>query len=308
MNKIHSFFSYAGTKYRLIDFLKEHIKFNPIEQTWIEPFAGSCVTAFNFCPRFAKLNDLNKQLIFFWLTFRSWKQSGDYMVKLIEEKLLPRFKEEKCDFYHEIRNELNEYWQKIDDETFEKMISDELFPSHDVYDICAKFLFLTQSSFSHQLRYNNQGELNMAYSKFDYLLNDSTIKGLYAKAEELRNLMNDRTFSFTCMDWKKFLDKVQQEKKQYNMEDEDCFIYADPPYVGTNQDYIERGFNEQDQADLLKKLEELGYDFAISGSCNIEDDDKIIELYKEHRVVFKEYNYNVNSKGQRRVNEFLILK
>lgn len=308
MSKIHSFFSYAGTKYRLIDFLQEHIKFNPLEQIWIEPFTGSCVTAFNFQPRFAKLNDLNKQLIFFWLTFKSWKQPSDYIIQLIEEKLLPKFREKKGDFYYEIRNELNECWAKINDEIFEKMISDEFFPSHDAYNLSSKFLFLTQSSFSHQLRYNNQGGLNMAYSKFDYLLNEATIKGLYEKAEELRKVMSDCTFSFTCMDWRKFLDKVKQEKKKYNMEDDDCFIYADPPYVGTNQDYIERGFNETDQADLLKKLEELGYDFAISGSCNVEDDEKIIELYKDHQVVFKEYNYNLNSKGQRKVNEFLILR
>lgn len=309
MKKIHSFFSYAGTKYRLIDFLQENIKFDRLNQTWIEPFAGSCVTGFNFRPKFGKLNDLNKQLILFWQTFKSWKQPGDYIIKIIEEKLIPKLKEGHGEFYYQIRKELNERWEEINKKgSYEQIISDEYFPGQEAYDLSAKFLFLTQSSFSHQLRYNNQGGLNMAYSKFEYLLNDATVKGLYEKAEELRDLMTDSIFDFTALDWRVFLDQVEKEKKEKDLEDSDCFIYADPPYVGTNQDYIERGFNGQDQIDLLKRLEELEYDFAISGSCNIEDDEKIIELYKDHRVVFKEYNYNLNSNGQRKVNEFLILR
>lgn len=309
MNKVHSFFSFAGTKYRLLDFLQEHIKFNRFDQTWIEPFAGSCVIAFNFRPRFAKLNDINKQLILFWNCFRKWKQPDDYLIKIIEDKLIPNLKERHGEYYYELRKEVNEQWEKINKEgRFEKILGDEFFPQQDVYELCAKFLFLTQSSFSHQLRYNNQGGLNMAYSKFEYLLNESTIKGLYDKAKELRDLLSDSTFQFTCMDWRVFLSTLKEEKKKQKLEDEDCFIYADPPYVGTNQDYIERGFNDQDQVDLLKNLEELGYNFAISGSCGEEDREKIIELYKDHQVVFKDYKYNLNSKGQRKVNEFLVLK
>lgn len=42
-----------------------------------------------------------------------------------------------------------------------------------------------------------------------------------------------------------------------------CFIYADPPYIGTN-DTFEHSFTEQDTTDLFEILTGIGIRFMIS--------------------------------------------
>ncbi len=64
---------------------------------------------------------------------------------------------------------------------------------------------------------------------------------------------------FTCTDFRTILRKVPKS----TLERKSTFIYADPPYLGTANNYVS-GFKEQDSRDLLHMLVLSGSKFAMS--------------------------------------------
>lgn len=63
---------------------------------------------------------------------------------------------------------------------------------------------------------------------------------------------------FLCTDFREVVGKIGDIKNQNHK----AFIYADPPYIGTNGNYD--AFNEDEMADLFRVLVESGIRFAIS--------------------------------------------
>ena len=92
--------------------------------------------------------------------------------------------------------------------------------------------------------------------------------------------------NFTNFDFRKFLTKLGFQKDGRNDEDK-TFIYADPPYIGTNDNYS-HSFTEQDSIDLFNCLQATGCKFAMS-----EFDNKFILQQA------KERNLNVHIIGER---------
>ena len=66
------------------------------------------------------------------------------------------------------------------------------------------------------------------------------------------------TCKFMCKDFRECLSKIQFRGKEPN-----AFIYADPPYLGTGDNYS-NSFKETDTHDLFKILVESGIRFALS--------------------------------------------
>jgi len=64
---------------------------------------------------------------------------------------------------------------------------------------------------------------------------------------------------FICCDFRKVLSKIRTNE----IGKDKCFIYADPPYVGTEDNYSS-GFKEQDFMDLLDVLQASQIKFAVS--------------------------------------------
>ena len=65
---------------------------------------------------------------------------------------------------------------------------------------------------------------------------------------------------FANMDFRKFIKSIADRS---GSDSENIFIYCDPPYLGTADNY-ENGFKEQDSLDLFDVLIEKGYKFAMS--------------------------------------------
>ena len=317
MENLHSIFSFTGTKYRLIDFLKANIEFDDSYQYWYEPFCGSCVVGLNFQPRHAFFNDINCHLMGFY-RFICWCHSwrgidfGFNFKEAFETYYVDKLRERGSEFYYQVRDEFNKKWREIGSNiNFYHLVDTEQdYPPAWLVKFLMDFFFLCQSGFSHQLRYNRKGELNMAYSKFAYLLDEKTREGLYQRLKQFTDFANgdESCIQFAYMDWRNFLKYTQETMEACNHKPDKYFIYCDPPYVGTIQDYITKDFGEQDLKDMLRTLENMRFPFAISGSCSDEDKEKTIEFYKGHRVVFKDYQYNMNSKGAKTVNEYLVLR
>ena len=68
--------------------------------------------------------------------------------------------------------------------------------------------------------------------------------------------------NFTNFDFRKFLSKLGFQKDGRNDEDK-TFIYCDPPYLGTNDNYS-NSFTEKDSIDLFDCLQATGCKFAMS--------------------------------------------
>ena len=298
MKKLHSIFAFTGTKFRLLDFLKANIKFEPEKQVWAEPFCGSCVVGLNFQPRVAYFNDINKQLIAVYNFLRKDFAPSNFE-KEFEVNYISKLRELGPDFYYQQRQEFNEKWKELEKlEAFKLGIE---FCANELRDLCMKLMFATQSSFSHQLRYNTNGGLNMAYSKFNYLLDETVKTGFFKRVNEFASFIKGNSVEFSSKDWDEFLDMISCVKQ-------DMFVYCDPPYVDTAQDYVSKGFDWSSLRRMVNKLEDLGFDFAISGSCLEEDKEKVQDFFSDHSVVFKEHKYTMNSKGQKKVSEYLVIK
>ena len=80
----------------------------------------------------------------------------------------------------------------------------------------------------------------------------STLSKMDITFEKIKNAQ------FMCCDFRKVLAKVQ-----FRDNENEAFVYADPPYIGTDNNYS-NSFTEQDTKDLFELLVNSGLRFAIS--------------------------------------------
>lgn len=124
--------------------------------------------------------------------------------------------------------------------------------------------------------------LFLMYSNFGYLGNPSTLRftnDANGKKQLLENF--DAVFQkikyvkFMCDDFRNVLNRCTWRSDR---EKERAFIYADPPYLGTQQ--YSHKFTEQDTKDLFKMLVDSKMNFAISEF----DNDKVLRLADEYKL------------------------
>jgi len=89
-------------------------------------------------------------------------------------------------------------------------------------------------------------------------VNDKKI--FFENIDKTFDLINDVTFINN--DFKKFLNNMYWHENRPNQLKE-SFIYCDPPYLGTNDNYS-NSFTEQDSIDLFDCLQATGCKFAMS--------------------------------------------
>lgn len=148
----------------------------------------------------------------------------------------------------------------------------------------ALFLFIREMCYSSMFRYNKSGDFNVPYGGISYNKKtfDSKIE-LYTS-----NTIQDK-FSksiFNNLDFYDFL-------LQYNINEND-FIFLDPPYDSTFNNYNNNNFTQNDQVRLANYLlkECKAYFMLI-----IQETDFISELYHKNITCFNGnkliiYNYN----------------
>ena len=133
--------------------------------------------------------------------------------------------------------------------------------------------------------------LFLMYSNFGLYGMPDNLKIAPAGSKEvlLRNLktIQDKIkyCTFLCCDFRDVLRKVSHTDGIDTKNR--CFIYADPPYLSTGNNYSQ-GFTEQDAIDLFAVLTESGIRFAVS-----EFDNPII------RALVKTHGLNIHIIGER---------
>lgn len=146
----------------------------------------------------------------------------------------------------------------------------------------ARFLFLSNNTLlgnGDTLRFGNQVNQKKLILK--------NLKYVNKKLEHVQ---------FTNFDFRKFINAITFRRKGKTT----SFVYADPPYLGTDCSNYETAFKKQDSEDLFNILIESEIRFAVSEF----DNPFILELAEKHKLNVIPIAERQNLKNRR--NEILI--
>lgn len=143
-------------------------------------------------------------------------------------------------------------------------------------------------------------------SNFNYMGKPNTFR--LSDTNPKRNILDriDFTFnkmsntSFVCVDFKKLLPLIGWSPSAKS-EHRNAFIYADPPYLDTDNSSYQQGFKEQDTIDLFEVLIKSKMRFALSEF----DNPFIIDLAKHHNLEVITIGERQNMKNRR--TEILVV-
>ena len=171
-------------------------------------------------------------------------------------------------------------------------------------------LVLCFFSFNHQIRFNNKLEFNMPFGGSSNSYNEALKNNLIAS----KNRINERNIKF-----------VSDDFANIHITN-DCFVYADPPYLITTGTYNESrneisGWGEEDDVRLFSYLDELnsrGIKFAMSNvfANKGRTNDLLINWSKKYDVYHLLNTYNnatykreneIGEKSENDTDEVLIV-
>ena len=265
---------WVGGKRQLLPEIKKYSpkKFN----TYFEPFVGGGAVLFEFQPKNAIVNDINKELINLYSVIQN--NVEELISKLSDTDTYSNTSE--C--YYKIR-ELDREPQK-----YNKMTG---------IDRAARILYLNKTCYNGLYRVNSVGEFNSPFGSYKNpnIVNEITLRAV-------NKYFNESNIKFLNIDFEK---AVKNAKKG-------DFIYFDPPYAPISKTsnftgYNESGFGENEQIrlkTLCDILDKKGVKFLLSNS----DCEFIRELYSDYNIVTIKAKRAINSNGNNRgtVSEVLI--
>ena len=283
---IQSPLNYTGGKYKL---LKQILPNFPNEiDTFVDLFCGGCNVGINIEAKKVVYNDLNKNLLYLYNTFKNLdKETTFYWIyHIIKEYNLSLVSKHGYSFYNcESSKGLGDYNRN----GFLKLRADfnnkTLLQNEDYYYYIMLFVMIVYA-FNNQIRFNSNGEFNLPVGKRDF---NNKIQD---KLSKFIDRLKEQNSVFTCLDFRNFNIETLTEND---------FVYADPPYLITCATYNEQGgWTEKDEYDLLAFLVNLSKNrikFALSNVLSSKGkENKILKAWVErninrYRVIHLNYNY-----------------
>lgn len=207
--------------------------FNPMTNTYFEPFVGGGAVFFDLLPKDAELSDLNKELV---ATYNVIKNNVDGLIESLQKHIYDK------EYYLEVRA------KKIED------LSD--------VEIASRFIFLNRTGFNGLYRVNKSGQFNVPFGRYnnpvicdkenlrrvsDALQDVSIIHQDYKKVLETAKNGDfiyldppyypiNATSSFTSYTAEGFLEKEQTELRDtfVKLHKKNCFVMlsnSDTPFI-----------------------------------------------------------------------------
>lgn len=207
--------------------------FDPITNTYYEPFVGGGAVFFDLLPRKAELSDLNKELV---IAYNIIKNDVDGLIKSLKR-------------------------HKYDKGYFLKMRAKKI-DSLSSIDVAARFIFLNRTGFNGLYRVNKRGEFNVPFGRYtnplicdeenlrrvskslqNTLIKHQDYKEVLKSAEKGDFVYFDppyfpvsKTASFTSYTAEGFLEKEQTELRDTFVElsKRGCFVMlsnSDTPFI-----------------------------------------------------------------------------
>ncbi len=112
--------------------------FNPITNTYYEPFVGGGAVFFDLLPKNAELSDLNNELV---MTYNVIKNNVDELIQSLQKHIYDK------EYYLEVRA------KKVED------LSD--------VEVASRFIFLNRTGFNGLYRVNKSGQFNVPFGRYN---------------------------------------------------------------------------------------------------------------------------------------------
>lgn len=259
---------------KIMEIADEILNEHPEIDTWVEPFLGSGVVAFNCPSRIKKVvvNDINPHIIKFYKGVADGIITSDNIREVFEihnQNLL----KDGVKYYNEIRDRFNQSFDTMD------------------------FLFLTRTGFNGVMRFNGSGKWNVPFCKLDNRLSKNVIEDLACSVNELSRLFKSKEFTF----YNKSFEEV------ITVAPENSIFYCDPPYYGLQVQYF-KGWGKEDEVRLNGMLKDKVFIYSTWLEDGIRENPMIDEYWGEYEIEGKRHKYNVAEKSEKRnqVTEGLI--
>ena len=247
---------------------------HPEIDTWVEPFLGSGVVAFNCPGRIKKVivNDINPHIIKFYKSVADGIITPDKIREVFDihnQNLL----KDGYDYYNQIKNRFNQSFDTMD------------------------FLFLTRTGFNGVMRFNNSGKWNVPFCKLNNRLSKNVIEDLASSVDELSRLFKSKEFIFYNKSFEEVIESAP----------ENSIFYCDPPYYGLQVQYF-KGWGKEDEIRLNEMLKDKMFIYSTWLEDGIRENMMINEYWGEYEIEGKKHKYNVAEKAEKRnqVTEGLI--
>ncbi len=264
--KISPVFKWGGGKRQLLDDILPKI---PPNTRYYEPFVGGAAVLLGLKPKYAVINDFNKELV------NAYRVIRDYPEELIQ--LLQGHKDNNSiEYFYEVRA-----WDR-DRDSYDRLSDIEK---------AARTIYLNRTCFNGLYRVNRQGFFNTPCGKYKKpeIVNESRIRAIH-------EYLSSNRIEIRCGDYKDALKYIRAG----------AFVYFDPPYMPPeNEDetftqYTVDGFGEEKQRELkgiCDMLTKKGVKFMLSNSCC----SFIKELYKDYHIEIVQARRNISADGKKRI-------
>ena len=239
---------------------------HPEIDTWVEPFLGSGVVAFNCPNRIRKVivNDINPHIIKFYKGVADGIITPDTVRNTFavhNEKLLKG----GYDYYNEIKDRFNQTFETMD------------------------FLFLTRTGFNGVMRFNGSGKWNVPFCKLNDRLSKAVIEDLSGSVEELSQLFLNKEFIFNNTSFERVLEASPANS----------IYYCDPPYYGLATQYY-KGWGKEDEIRLNQMLKGKTFIYSTWLNDGLKDNPMIDEYWGDYDKEGKAHKYNVAEQSHQR--------
>lgn len=271
---------WMGSKKKLIPFISQYIPKS--YNKYIEPFFGSGIVFFSQEPEIALCSDLQSEPI---IIINAIKNKPKQFCNLFNE-YSNRLWEDGADYYYHIRDlyNKNEY-------------TDEL-------NKAAVFMLLVKAGFNGLIRFNSKGHWNVPFGD----------RGNKTSKEQARRLLLDQDEVFKYSEFLNSGNKIfiqQSFEESIGQASKGDFIYCDPPYLITTQQY--NLWNNDLELRLFNSLKEAsnrGAKFILSNVYKYKNElnKDLLGLYKDFKYKLFSHSYIIgpNQKRRQSVDEVVI--
>ena len=251
---------------KIMEIADELLNDHPEIDTWVEPFLGSGVVAFNCPGRIKKVivNDINPHIIKFYKGIADDSITADNIREVFDIHNQNLIKD-GYDYYNQIKNRFNQSFDTMD------------------------FLFLTRTGFNGVMRFNGSGKWNVPFCKLNNRLSKNVIEDLTSSVDELSRLFKSKDFTFYN---KSFEDVIESAP-------ENSIFYCDPPYYGLQVQYF-KGWRKEDEIRLNEMLKDKMFIYSTWLENGIKENPMIDEYWGECEIEGKKHKYNVAEKKKKR--------
>ena len=251
---------------KIMEIADELLNDHPEIDTWVEPFLGSGVVAFNCPGRIKKVivNDINPHIIKFYKGIADDSITADNIREVFDIHNQNLIKD-GYDYYNQIKNRFNQSFDTMD------------------------FLFLTRTGFNGVMRFNGSGKWNVPFCKLNNRLSKNVIEDLTSSVDDLSRLFKSKDFTFYN---KSFEDVIESAP-------ENSIFYCDPPYYGLQVQYF-KGWRKEDEIRLNEMLKDKMFIYSTWLEDGIKENPMIDEYWGECEIEGKTHKYNVAEKAEKR--------